>query len=515
MKTVKNAVGREIPLELDNRTLVPYKGAFGHRPPASYIGAPTGWIKPGEKKLLDSIEDAIKKCKLQDGMTISFNHHLRNGDFVVNNVLDIISDMGIKNLRLAPSALFPVHEPLIEHIKNGVIDRIEGSMNGPVGNFVSHGGLPHPAILRSHGARVRAIRVGEIPIDLAFIAAPAADSYGNANGVLGKNVCGSLGYSMVDMVLARKSIVITDNLVPYPCIPMSIKQQYVDYVVEVDSIGDNMKIVSGTTKVTTDPNRLGIAESAANVIKYSGVYRDGMSYQAGAGGISLATTKMLGEFLEEDKYCCRFIDGGVTQHVVDILEKGLCKYILDGQSFDVSSVESLLNNPKHIEISPDFYANIHNKGCLVNVLDSAVLGATEVDVDFNVNVNTHSDGRLLHGIGGHQDVCAGSDLTIITCPVYRKTNPIVMDSVTTITTPGEVVDVIVTDHGVAVNPKRKDLLNNLKDSPVNLITIDELRDIAYDATGGKQELHVKDDIICLIQWRDGTVIDTVRQVEDE
>jgi len=43
-------------------------------------------------------------------------------------------------------------------------------------------------------------------------------------------------------------------------------------------------------------------------------------------------------------------------------------------------------------VSAGFYANPHNRGTAVNLLDVVVLGATEVDVDFNVNVNTFSMG---------------------------------------------------------------------------------------------------------------------------
>lgn len=515
VETVRNAAGRLVPRELDGTTLIPFKGAFSHVPPAGSAMLTAALLRPGDSKLLGSLEEAIKRSGLSDGMTISFHHHLRDGDAVTNMVMDAIARLGIKGLRLLPSALFPVHGPLIEHMRDGTIARIEGSMNGPVGDAVSHGILPHPAVLRSHGGRVRAIQYGEVHIDVAFIAAPAADPYGNANGVQGRNACGSLNYSRADAMFAKRVVIVTDNLQPYPVTPISISQKYIDYVVEVDSIGDHTKIVSGTTKITTDPGRLAIADAAAQLIEHSGYFRDGMSFQAGAGGISLAITKRVGDMLEDRKYVASFIDGGVTEYVVDIYKRGLVRKILNGQSFDIASIEDLRVNPDHEDITPDFYANIFNKGPLVNMLDVGVLGATEVDVDFNVNVNTHSDGRLLHGIGGHQDVAAGAKLTIITVPTYRKSNPIVMDSVTTITTPGETVDAIVTDQGVAINPRRKDLLKNLEGSPVKLVDIRELRDHAYEATGGKQELDVEDDIIGIIQYRDGTVIDVVKRVKGE
>jgi citrate lyase subunit alpha/citrate CoA-transferase len=153
-------------------------------------------------------------------MTISFHHHLRNGDYVVNMVVDACAEMGLKDLTLAPSALFPIHAPIVDHIKSGVVRNIQGSLNGPIGKFVSYGGMPTTAILRSHGGRVRAIEDGDLPIDVAFIAAPCADSFGNANGYWGPSACGPLGYASADADYADKVVLVTDNLVEYPATPL-------------------------------------------------------------------------------------------------------------------------------------------------------------------------------------------------------------------------------------------------------------------------------------------------------
>jgi len=515
MEFVVNSVGREVPKEVAGYELEPFKGSYARPPLRRFASSPSGFVRPGDSKVLGSIEEAIRASGLRDGMTVSFHHHLRNGDYVLNEVMEVIARMGYKNLKLAPSALFPVHSPVIDHVRSGVITSIEGSMNGPVGEFVSYGHLPTTAVLRSHGGRVRAIHMGDLHIDVAFIAAPECDMYGNANGVNGSNACGSLGLSRADSMYAEKVVMLTDNMVPYPCTPISISQKYVDYVVEMESIGNHEKIVSGTTEVTKDPTRLEIARRAVELIEHSGHFRDGMSYQAGAGGISLACTTMLADLMEDRGYCASFINGGVTQHVVDIYERKLVRKILDGQSFDVGSIRDLRDNPDHCEITPDFYANIYNKGTVVNVLDFVVLGATEVDVDFNVNVNTHSDGLLLHGIGGHQDCAAGAKFTIITVPLFRKTNPVVRERVTTITTPGECVDAIVTEIGVAVNPRNQALVKALEGSPVKLVDISDLKDEAYRNTGKPSEPELLDRVIALIEWRDGTILDCVRQVKEE
>ncbi len=513
MTTVKNAVGRDIPLELGGRKLKPYRGLFKTFPRGAKARGHFGRNRPGDKKLLDSIDEAIHACKLKDGQTVSFHHHLRDGDYVVNMVMKAIADHGLKDMVVAPSALFPCHEPLVGMIDSGVIHSIEGSVNGPIGDAISHGRMKGLNILRSHGGRVRAIESGELKIDVAFIGAPTADERGNLNGLYGKSACGFLGYAVADSMYAKKVVAITDNLVDYPALPIQIGGDYVDYVVSVPSIGDNQKIVSGTTKIATDPQKTSIAQAALDLMIHAGMVHDGMSYQAGAGGISLATTKFLGDYMKAHNIVAAWMDGGVTEHLIEIQKNGNCKAILDGQSFDVVSVEDMRTNPQHVAITPNYYANPWNKGCLVNILDTVVLGATEADIEFNINVNTHSDGRLLHGIGGHQDTAAGAKLSVMMMPVFRKTNAIIRDRVTTVSAPHHSVDAIVTDQGIAINPARKDLVKKLKGSPLKIVDIKELRDIAYAEAGKPEEPEYLDRIVSIVQFRDGTVLDTIRQVK--
>ena len=68
-------------------------------------------------KLVKSLKEAISLTGLKDGMTISFHHHLRNGDFVLNMVMEEIANLGIKDIKINASSLFDVHIPLAEHIK--------------------------------------------------------------------------------------------------------------------------------------------------------------------------------------------------------------------------------------------------------------------------------------------------------------------------------------------------------------------------------------------------------------
>ena len=510
-----NALGRDIPEFIPGygKTKL-YQGAFALAPSANYHGPKLRVTNPDcTNKVLPDIKAAIAASGLKSGMTISFHHHMRNGDYVVNQVIDACAEMGIRDLTLFPSALFGVHKHLIDHIKSGVISRIWGSVNGPIGTLFSYGGVDNPAILRSHGARPRAVMSGDVHIDVAFVAAPSCDCYGNINGTQGKSACGSMGYAMTDCQFADCVVAVTDNLVAYPNSPVSIDQTHADYVVAVDSIGDPAGIVSGTTKVTRDPLRLLIARYASRLIEASPYFKSGISFQTGASGIALAVTAFMKDAMVKRGIKGSFGLGGITSYFVDLLRDGLVEKLLDVQSFDLGAVKSIAEDPRHIEISADMYANPWNRGAAVNMLDVVVLGATEVDRDFNVNVNTEASGELLHGTGGHQDTAAGAKLTIIAQPLLRGRIPCVTDKVLTVTTPGECIDAIVTEYGITINPRRADLLEavkSIKDVPV--ISMDELADKAAAMAGPMEPVETTDRIIGVVEWRDGTVIDVVRQL---
>ncbi len=509
---MKNALGREFPDEIDGRKLKPYSEPFSFRPEGRRYSPPLRAVFPGESKVLGSIREAIKKTGIEDGSTISFHHHLRNGDAVVNMVVDEIAKMGIKNITLAPTALFPVHEPIIEHIKNGVVTSIHGSLNGPIGAFVSEGGkLKESVILRSHGGRARAIASGDLHIDVAFIAASAADDYGNCNGSFGDSAFGALGFGVADARHADKVVVVTDNIVPYPCSPISISQTLVDYVVNVPSIGDPGGIKTGTMQITKSPSRLMMAKNVVKFFAEAGILKDGFSFQAGAGGTSLAVTKFLHEYMRERGIVGSFVMGGITGFVVDMLEDGTINKILDAQSFDLKAAESMRKNMNHVEVSHIDFGDMHTGGCIVNRQHACFLGATEIDLDFNVNVNTHSDGMLLHGIGGHQDAAAGSGITVVLAPLLRGRIPVIRKEVTTVSTPGDTVDVVVTERGIAINPGREDLMESVKN--MNIVDIEELYKKARDMAGEPRKPKLGKDIIAVIEYRDGTVLDTVRSVK--
>ena len=516
-RTVINAAGRQIPLEINGQRIIPYKGIGKHLPQGRKYGPPIpsciNYPSDGNK-VVKSLEEALRKCGLCNGMTISTHHHLRDGDLISNRIFEIASSMGIRDLVWLPSASFPCNDPVIKYLEDGTINRIEGSMNGPLGRFVSEGRMKGTAVLRSHGGRVQAIQDGEVKIDIAVLAAPSADQFGNAKGTGGNSSCGVLGYAKADSMYASKVIVVTDNLVDMPCFPMEIEGNYVDYVVVVDKIGLPEKIVSGTTEITRSPDRLLIAQLTASFLEKSGILKDGITMQAGAGGTSLVIAVFVHEILKKKGWKSKFGFGGSTKYMVKMLEEGQMKCILDAQAFDLDAVRSVEKNPNHVPY-PVFNAyNFHSKGNLTSLMDIMILGATEVDLEFNGNVVTHSDGYLLHGIGGWQN-CLHARNVILPLPLFRDRIPVIVDHVTTLCGPGEMIDVIITERGIAINPLRKDLIKSLKGSGLPLTTLKELKEEAERICGKPKKPKFDERIVAAIKWVDGTVIDVVRKIRTE
>ena len=447
-----------------------------------------------KSKVVASLKEAILLSGLKDGMTISFHHHFREGDLIMNQVLTVIDEMGFMDLTLSASSLFNVQAPVVmELIRKGVITGIETNyMAGGFGKEISRGILKKPVVFRSHGGRDAALYTGETHIDVAFIGAPSADNMGNMSAAYGPAACGTLGYANMDAVKATRVIAITDNLVPYPAMPVSIPEEYVDYVVQFDKIGDPKGIASGATKITKDPVALCIARYAASVIEKSGRLDENFVFQTGAGGISLATAHFLKEVMQKKKIQGAAIIGGITGYMVDLLEEGCFRYILDTQCFDTRAIDSIQRDPRHIEMSIFRYAAPIAKSTAADSLSAVILGATEVDLDFNVNVHTDSNGYIIGGSGGHTDVAAGADMTIITAPLIRARQPIVSEHVTTISTPGKHVDILVTQYGIAVNPKRTDLLDRLKNCGLPIVSIEKLKAMADDMCGDPKPLVTSD-----------------------
>ncbi len=460
-------------------------------------------------KCKKSLEEAIRESGLKDGMTVSFHHHLRNGDYVLNTVMDCIAKMGIRNIKINASALTDAALPLLEHIKNGVVTGIETAYIGPgLGRELTKGVLPEPIIFRSHGGRAHAVTSGQSHIDVAFIAASMADKEGNITGQVGKSAFGPIGYAAADAKCADHKIAITDCLAE-KAERVSISSEYIDAVVCVESIGDPEKIMSNTTQITRSPLRLKIAKDTARLIAASGLLKNGMSFQTGSGGISLAAAKFLREQMKERGIVGSYCLGGITEYLVDLYREGLFESILDVQCFDMAAVSSLRDDAEHREISCSEYADIAMEGCYINNLNVAILSATEIDLDFNVNVHTDSYGNIMGGSGGHTDASEGADLTIIVAPLLRGRISTVRERVTTISTPGKFIDAFVTERGIAVNPKRTDLYAKLKDAGLPLMDIKEQYARALELTGIPEKQEKGERIAARVLFRDGTELDTI------
>ena len=468
-------------------------------------------ISKNKEKRVECISLIFDIIPIQSGMTLSFHHHLRNGDDVLNMVLAEIKKRNLKNMILAPSAIFPVHAPMVELIKNQNITKIYTNyINGPVADTISKGYLKELLVMDTHGGRPRAIESGELMIDVAFIAVPTSDEFGNGNGIDGASACGTLGYAISDLMYAKTKVVITDHLVE-SVDRKDIDGKYVDYVISVPRIGDRNGIVSGTTKPTKDPVQLKIANDTAKLIDELGFIKESMSFQTGAGGTSLAVAKAMQKKMIEKNIKGSFASGGITDFLVQMHEVGLFERLYDVQCFDLEAVKSYKNNKNHIAMSASKYGNPCDKP-IVNQLDIVILGATEIDIDFNVNVTTDSFGNLIGGSGGHSDTAAGAKLTIITTNLLKSRTSMVRENVTTITTPGETIDCLVTERGIAINPRRVDLLEKLKNSKLNIVTMDYLLNKVQSISGIAQTKEKSDQIIGVVRYRDGSIIDSIFKV---
>ena len=457
-----------------------------------------------QNKVVPSLEDAIRLTGLRDGMTISFHHHFRNGDHIVNMVLDKLAEMGFHDLKLAASSLSAIHAPLIRHIQNGVITHIETSgMRGELAEAVSRGLMDCPVVFRS---------------DVAFLGAPSCDPYGNANGYSRDDdegiACGSLGYARPDAAYADEVVIITNHLVAYPNAPWAIPEDEVDYVVVTDDIGDPKGIMSGATRYTKDPKELLIARNAANVIDAAGYLYDGFSMQMGSGGASLATARFLRQKMLDRGIHCRFALGGITGQITAMHEEGLIDRILDVQSFDLDAAKSLKNNHFHHQIGATYYAS-YLVDSAVDQLDFVVLSALEIDTDFNVNVLTGSDGVIRGAIGGHPDTAEGASLSVVVAPLTRGRIPTIVKHVNTVVTPGDAVDVVVTDQGIAVNPRRPDVKEKLEKAGLHVFTIEQLQQRAEKIVGVPEPIRYKDRVVGVVMYRDNTIIDVIRQIDED
>lgn len=510
-----NAVKRHIPEALLTAGKQVYQGK--HYMDGKYVkkDSPTVRIyeKPQDSKVCSSIREACERCGAKDGMTISFHHGFREGDYVANQVVRVlVEEMGLKDITVAATSLGAANDKLADYIESGHIVGIQASgVRGRIGEVISAGKLKTPAIIRSHGGRPRALENGELHVHIAFMGASSSDCMGNARGTGGKNNCGSLGYAIPDSKYADHVVIVTDTLVAFPNAPASVKSIDVDCVCVVEQVGDPRKIASKEARITDNPRELMMAENVAKVIAASPHFVDGYSFQTGVGGPSLAVNRFLEERMEKSGIKMGFALGGASKAICDLQDRGYVRKIMDTQCFDIDAANHLAEHPDHVEICVSEYANPANKGALVNQLDFVVLSALEIDVNFNVNVITGSDGILRGAPGGHPDTAAGSKCCIIVTPLTRGRMATVCEEVVTVTTPGDCVDVLVTDFGIAVNPLRPDIMADLDRAGIGHVSIESLKEKAYNLVGVPDPLEWEDQIVAVVEARDGTLLDVVRK----
>ena len=464
---------------------------------------------PGNKQLA-SLDAAFDACGIRDGATLSFHHHFRNGDQLVNRVLERAASRGLRDLTVACSSIFPVHAPMVELIRAGVVTRIATDyLRGPVADAVIAGALPSLVLLQSHGGRARAIAADELPIDVAFVAAPLAARNGAATGRAGRFGCGPLGYAMVDAAHAARTVVVADAVVAPPLPHTDIPAEHVDHVVAMDGIGDPAGIQSGATVPVDTPQTRLITRDVVAVLRASGLLVDGFSFQTGAGGASLFAVAAIGAAMRAAGIRGGFVAGGIAAAHVEIVRQGLAERIRDVQSFDLVAVESAMRDPWHEIMSAEAYASPGHPAPAVDELSLMLLGAAEVDAGFNVNVAVGGDGRLIGGPGGHPDTAEGARLTIVTTALTGGGFAKLVDEVACIVTPGKDVDVVVTDHGIAVNPARPELARRLRDDGIDHVPIDALIARAR-STQTRPRVANQGQPRVVIENRNGGILDVIR-----
>lgn len=459
-------------------------------------------------KQLSSLDQLFEELDIHKNKSISFHHHLRNGDLVINRVLEHYIANKVQDIMLFPSAIFPSYQMIHRLLEQNQVAQITTNyINGSVADYLSKHGRKDIVKMQTHGGRARAIIEGKSKIDIAFIAAPSVNVSGDAIGYEGPSKCGSLGYAVADSIYAKTVVLLTDNLVDKSFKNVEIHGKNVDYVITLDTIGDSAGIVSGTTKITSNPIGVKIAKQTAKLLMELDVIKEGFSYQSGAGGISLKVTSELRRYMKKQGIKASFFSGGITGYHVGLLEEGLVDRLYDVQCFDLEAIDSLARNERHIAISASKYANPADVENVIKDLDVVILGATEIDVNFNVNVTTDSHGVIMGGSGGHSDTASEASITVIVSPLLKGRLSIIKDRVTTITTLGKHVDVLVTERGIAINPLRTDLLKKCQHSSLPIRTIEDLYKEAIHYTGQAKEIFKSDVKIGVVEDRTYEIID--------
>ena len=494
-------------------------GSVSTRQLPGLSSAPVPWVKQAEnvnrdaQAVMSSLDQVFAAFEVGDGATLSFHHHYRNGDRLINAVIAHATKRGLRGLTLAPSSLFPVHEPLVEAIKAGVVTSIVTDyVQGPVADAIAAGHLATPLVLQSHGGRARAIEGGDLDIDVAFVGASQVDYRGCATGRSGSLACGPLGYAMVDAAYARSRVIVAEDVLSnnLPSRLVDIDGQFADALLSGLKPGDPTGIVSGTTLVRERCQTSQIVETVVKVIQVSGLMRDGFSFQTGAGGFTLSAVPALGSVIQAAGVKGAFISGGITGAHVAIAEAGLVERIYDVQSFDLQAISSSSKSTWHEAISASKYANPFHSAPVVDDLSVMLLGAAEVDFQFNVNVLSTADGRLIGGPGGHPDAAEGAEFSLVVTTLTAGGYSKIVPEVQCVTTPGSSIDGVVTDQGVALNETWQHLAPELRRQGIAVVSLEELAYRAWrEASLSPSEPMTDGRLMAVVENRHGGVLDAV------
>ncbi|MEQ6204384.1 citrate lyase subunit alpha [Sulfitobacter sp. HNIBRBA2951] len=458
-------------------------------------------------KRLPDLAAAFDAMQIKDGATLSFHHHYRNGDRLICAVLEEAARRGLRGLTIAPSSLFGVHAPLAALMQSGVIaDVVTDYARGGAADAMMSGALRSLPVLQSHGGRARALTTGQLRVDVAFIGASLARVNGACTGRGGTLACGPLGYAQVDAGYAKRTVVCAHEITQAALPLTDVPSHHVDAVIPFAHPGDAGGIASETTLAAQTAQAASISDLVAQVVVAAGMMRDGMSLQTGAGGYSLACVPVIGQAMATRGITGGFISGGITGAHAALLRGGLFCRIHDVQCFDIAAVASALTNPDHRIMSASEYANPQHPAPVVDRLDVMVLGAVEVDAAFNVNVTIGGDGRLIGGPGGHPDAAAGARLTIVTTGLNGGGYAKLVERVRCVTTQGRDVDVVITDHGIAVNPQRPDVRADLARAGLPVVDFAQLQALAAQSAS-KAALPNPDTPRLIIEHRRGGALD--------
>lgn len=526
----KNALGREVPTRLDGREFRPFAGSFAQMPETAThpVRIPTRPFDGASK--VTTLEEAFSVVR--DGDAVSFPHYYRNGgDRFLRAVIGELKRRGLKGIRLIGNAYFGELDYLVEAVKDGTIAYLYGNPYGGLAKAAAAGTLlPVRIIGCSHGGRQRDIMLGIEPVRLAVFPAPAADTWGNASGVLGKpeERCGPLGLFDADVRYADYSCVCAGTIFNRFLTHRSLSMEHVDFVVPFEGVGDGAGIGAGTLDLARvmGGENLKVADRVMALLGAAGLLRSGVAFQSGSGA-SLAILQRLSDHFVENNLKASFTIGGITQIHVEMLRRGAVELIMHGQCFQPTDLvfDSLLNDPGHQEVSTSIYASLACKGTLTPLLDFALLSCAEIDTAFNVNTVTGYDGRYVGGIGGGPNV-GRSKLTVIftTLAGFSKRRgqayPSIRERVNTVTMPGELVDVVITEEDAVVNPASRSpyvaaLVDNAGKAGISLISMEE---VAAKALAKAKELgplmpepELTGEAVEIVKADDGSILDVVRQ----